>query len=194
MIAVIGAHPDDAEIGAGGWIARERGLIIAMTNGNNCTRDERIAANEQERAAEILGADAVNLGYSELKAVDQGMVSLLDDVFENADIDTVITHGRDTNQEHTITREAVLAASRRIERVLLFEPIPPSRPLGFQPHMYVDISEHIEQEIEAIKQYKSQQYRQGRDLVETRTELDRWRGCEIGVEYSECYEVVRWKL
>lgn len=192
MIAVIGAHPDDAEIGAGGWLAKEHGLIISMTNGNNCTRDSRVAADEQERAVMILGADTVNLDYNELVMVTQEMVSLLDNVFEHANIDTVITHSMDTNQEHCITSRAVLAASRRIERVLFFEPIPPSRALSFQPQVYMDISEYTGKKNQAINQYGSQTYRQGRDLVATRAALDRWRGMEVGVEYAEAYQVIRW--
>jgi LmbE family N-acetylglucosaminyl deacetylase len=195
VYAVIGAHPDDAELGAGGFLALKGGLIVSMTNGHNCTRDSKAAREEQEAAAEILGCDGVIINEMELYGPHKRLVSALDKVFREHKITGVITHPlEDTNQEHSICARAVLAAARRIDNVLFFEPMPPSGRCGFAPQMYLDISSVAEKKYDAIECYSSQLLRRGRNLRETRQCLDSWRGCEVGVFKAEAFGVLRWTL
>ncbi len=187
---VVGAHPDDAELGAGGSLSKG-GYILSMTNGSNGSRDSKIARFEMTRSAEILGVSFDILGLPSLTVVSHRIVSDLDRILSEVRPDVVVTHHPDdTNQEHALTSRAVLAACRRSDRFLFFEPIPPVGRFKFAPQLYADIS--ASRKYEALKEYRSQMIRRGRDLVETREKLDAWRGCEIGVEYAEAFEVCRW--
>jgi LmbE family N-acetylglucosaminyl deacetylase len=93
-----------------------------------------------------------------------------------------------------VAARAVIAAARRVDNLLFFEPMPPSGRCGFIPQLYVDITDQAETKSEALKCYATQIYRQGRDLVETRRRLDAWRGAEIGTEMAEAFRIhrLRW--
>jgi len=191
MFAVIGAHPDDAELGAGGFLARYGGIIISMTNGENHTRDKRVAVKEQELSAEIIGVKWYHLDNAELTVVTQKLVGELDRIIAENDVQGVITHAPDnSNQEHTLASQAAYAASRRLGNLLYFEPIPPEW-ASFNPVMYCDISD-FQKKYQALDCYKSQMWRRGQSLLYTRMALDSYRGKQIGVERAESYQVVRW--
>ena len=71
-ILVFAAHPDDAELGAGGTIAKEVALgkkvgVVDLTRGELGTRGTpEIRAKEAQKAAEILGlAVRENLGLAD---------------------------------------------------------------------------------------------------------------------------------
>ena len=194
-ILAVGAHPDDAEISCGGLLALKGGVIVALTSGVNGTRSEKTAEAESEAAAMVLGVSTVNLGLKELKYPEQILVHDLDDIIEMKGIDTVITHPlHDTNQEHAIAAQIALAAARRLNRVLFWEPIPPSGRCDFRPQIYVDYTDRADLKFRAIEAYASQIRRKGRNLANTREKLDEWRGQEMGVTFAEAYEVVRWQL
>ena len=194
MLAVVGAHPDDAELGAGGILAAHKGLIISCTNGQNHARDPEIAEKEQERSAKILGCPYIIMGNPEIWTVNHALVSQLDQIFTDMKVTAVLTHAPDdSNQEHYFVSRAVLAASRRLDDVLYFESTPVARS-HFQPQMYFDITETKDAKYRAINMYKSQVSRLGRNLITTRKALDRWRGEETGVEYAESFMVERYRL
>lgn len=81
-----------------------------------------------------------------------------------------------------------------MNRVLFWEPIPPSGRCEFRPQLYVDFSNVATTKYRAIGAYQSQIRRKGRNLVSTREKLDEWRGSEMGVGFAEAFEVVRWTL
>ncbi len=193
MFAVIGAHPDDAELGAGGFLTRYGGIIVSMTNGENCARDSRVAKKEQEVAAEILGVPWIHLDNTELTVITQKLVGELDRIITENDVQGVITHAPgNSNQEHTLTSQAAYAASRRLGNLLYFEPIPPEW-AEFHPMMYCDITDY-QKKYQALDCYKSQMWRKGQSLLHTRMALDSYRGRQIGVERAECFQIVRWTL
>lgn len=195
MLAVIGAHPDDAEIGAGGLLVKFGGLAISVLDGVNGTRDFQTAWDEQARAGKMLGVTPMNCRVEHLPGVSSHVVRLLDDIFEVHEVDTVVTHHPgDSNQEHAYTSQAVLAACRRVDNLLYFEPIPPAGRVPFNAQMYLDITEEAEKKYRAMNQYKSQMIRKDRNLIKTRRSLDAWRGQEIGVGLAEAYQVQRWLI
>ena len=191
-IAAIVAHPDDAELGCGGWLAKSGGIIITCTNGANHPRDAETAFEEQTRAAKFLGVKAFILPFAE-PVCNQDVVGAIDEILQSEAVSTACTHSpASENSEHRVVNQIALAASRRIDNVLYMEPTPPDRG-HVNPQFYVDISDVADKKYRALTMHKSQIVRGGRNLVTTRRKLDEWRGHEIGVEKAEAVEVVRIK-
>jgi LmbE family N-acetylglucosaminyl deacetylase len=190
MLAAIVAHPDDAEIGCGGWLAKEGGIIITCTNGANHTRTAEVALEEQTRAARFLGVRAFILPFDE-PACTQDVVGAIDDILQSEGVTAITTHSpQSQNSEHRVVNQIALAASRRIDRVLYMEPIPPDRG-HITPQFYVDITEVSEKKYRAMNAYKSQMFRDG-NWIRVRKALDAYRGAEMQTRFAEAFEVVRW--
>ena len=60
-------------------------------------------------------------------------------------------------------------------------------PDSFKSHVYVDITETIEDKIKSIKSYKFL----SESDIEAVYSLSRFRGNQIGVKYAECFEVCK---
>ena len=195
-IAVICAHPDDAELGAGGLLALKGGIIISLTDGSNHTRDSEAARFEAGEASVILGVEHYLREHTpEMPLVTRDLVGWIDLILDKNKIDTVVTHHpQDGNQEHVLASQAAIAAARRLDNLIFMEPIPCSGRIYFKPQLYIDITDVTDKKYKAVGQYRSQIISKGRSLVDTRLKLDAWRGCELGVEYAEAFEVRRWKL
>jgi LmbE family N-acetylglucosaminyl deacetylase len=108
-VLVVGAHPDDAELGAGGLLAaaKDRGSRIAVVvlsrgeGGVSGTAEERLA--EARRAADILGVDDWRcLGLSDTAITDDlPSREKLEAVLVQLRPNLIITHGvEDWNQDH----------------------------------------------------------------------------------------------
>ena len=130
---VIGAHPDDADFGAGGLIARwaSRGCevtIVCVTDGDSGGFDAsvpreqvpEIRRDEQREAAELLGAtDCVFLGRPDgFVEVDRDLRRDLTRVIRERRPEAVVTHAPERHYEfvylyhpdHLATGAAALAA------------------------------------------------------------------------------------
>ncbi len=121
MLCAIVAHPDDAELGCGGWLAKDGGIIVTVTNGRNHTRDEETAFEEQTRAAKILGVKCFMLPFDE-PVVSQEVVGAIDDILASEGVTACLTHAKQSeNTEHQVVNRIALAASRRIDNVFYLE-------------------------------------------------------------------------
>lgn len=190
MLCAVVAHPDDAEIGCGGWLALKGGVIIDVTCGQNHTRDSQTAFEEQQRAAKFLGVKVYVLPLIE-PVCTQDVVAAVDDILLSESISTVLTHAESCeNSEHRVVNQIALAASRRLDNVLYMEPVPPDRG-HIIPQFYVDISTVADKKYRAMNQYKSQLHKE--PWIKVRRTLDAHRGAEIRTAYAEAYQVVRYK-
>jgi LmbE family N-acetylglucosaminyl deacetylase len=123
-VVLIGAHPDDSEVVAGGTAAlwSEAGFavtIVSMTNGNKGHQTEKGAAlaarrkRESKRSADLIGAKSIvlNTPDGELEptlAVRKKVVSLI----RKANADLVITHRpNDYHPDHRYTSQVVQDAA-----------------------------------------------------------------------------------
>ena len=108
-------------------------------------------------------------------------------------------HAGDLNIDHRITHEAVVTACRPVPgspiRTLLFFEIPSSTEWmtgsltsAFTPNWYVDVSDTLENKIEALKAYHKEMrsWPHPRSL-EAVTHLARWRGSTVGVAAAEAF-------
>jgi len=159
---VVGAHPDDYEIGAGMTIAsyKEKGYriisIICSNGGTNGEAEKR--KKEAEDAAEILGIDQIHfLKYHDTRFPETGkIVSDLEKISRKVNPYLVMTHSEvDSHQDHFNIAIASRAAFRNERQVLLY--------MGFSslkeycPSILSEGNkENLEKKIKAIFAHKSQ--------------------------------------
>ena len=211
-VAVFGAHPDDAEMGMGGTIAKlaqagRQVVIVSMTRGECGTygTPERRKV-EAQRAAEKLGCDFQLLDFADSRIVPdvearERIMRLLRAlqpklVFAPYHTNSLGHHDGAAHVDHqatgVIVRDAVrLARVRGVARELaahdvrrlLFYMVPRNR----YPTLVVDVSEQFELLVAAIQAYESQMAieRQGNAILEILESYRRWYGIAAGCQYAE---------
>ena len=209
-ILAIGAHGDDIELACGGSIAKAvsngHQVIMVVVTGkdskdhkNVSIRDNGSAQKEAKAAAKILGiSNLIILGYEDtLVPYSADLIGNLDDIMDQYKPDIIFTHFVfDTHQDHIRTAHSTISAARRQNTILLYEPINPSGQgyIAFRPQMYIDISKTINQKIDALKAHQSQYQKYNEKWIDGVVARSKFRGFEMGVEYAECFEVVRAEL
>lgn len=200
MIAIIGAHPDDAELSAGGLLALKQkdAIMLSVTHGAYSSftgsghRTPQEAITEMKASAESLRCEWEIWGYELDLKLNMDLVYDLDCFLEKHDIDTVITHYvYDTHHVHRIIAEATIAAARRIPNLLMMEPPPHRMYEPFKPQLYVNITEVYETKHAAILQYKTQKEKYLHEWVETMNAREIIHGNEVGVERAEAFQIIR---
>lgn len=196
-ILVVGAHPDDCEIGAGGLLALHDSVMLSVTNGANDSRSWTEARSEMERAGEVLGCEAIVWDHPMDVHCSAQLVAQLDELIRDRQIDTLVTHFvQDTNQAHREIAEAAIAAGRRIRNLWMMEPSPPAgrswQP--FRPQLYADITSVADRKAEALQSYDSQMRKYGEGWVVGVSTREIVRGWEAGVERAEAFEILRMRL
>lgn len=211
----IGAHFDDIEIGAGGFLAleRARGNIVKsviIANGEYTSlsgqkvRTEQTANLEGTGAMIILGLnskDVVCIGYPETEIpYNKKIICSVEQIINDFNPDIILTQWvHDSHQDHINTALSVISAARYQHSILMWEPIFPSGRFSttpFVPQLYVDISEHIEQKIKAIENHRSQVEKfskQNIKWVEGIVARAKFRGFECQSDYAETFYVYRMK-
>ena len=205
-ILAVGAHADDIEIGCGGTVAYhvkkgDRVIILIMAESSYTNYDGKVlrslseGIDEEESAADILGAEMINLGFK-TKSVpySQESIEAINKVIDKYNIDTIYTHWHnDTHQDHIHTTQSVFSAGRYVKNVLMYEPeYPAGRSfLGFWNQYYVDVTSTFDIKMNALGCHKSQIIKYGDAFMEAIQARARHRGYEIGSKYAECFEVLR---
>lgn len=200
-VLAIGAHPDDLEIGCGGTLAclSEAGarVIMAVVSIPNHLEQRR---EESRHAADTLGCELRLLSphrpsrVEDLKSYE--LVGMIDGLIQEFKPAALISHClANVHTDHKLVYEACMA-SQRLGYFDFFCYSPTTSRaanIWFTPHAFVDISEKIEQKIQAINCHASQFG--GRGLsTDFYREIDRRNGHFIGVKYAEGLEIVRFRL
>lgn len=212
-VLVIGAHPDDEVLGAGGAIAKHSATgddvhILIVTEGTTQQYESgNLIEKKREDArtcAERLGAVAVHFGdLPDMRLDDVAHVdinAIIEDVCEQIEPDIVYTHSqREVNQDHIAVHESTLVATRPesdVSTILAYE-TPSSTDYspsidGFEADLFVDIEEYIHKKIEAFKSYTTeiQDYPHPRS-TEALKAMARTRGTASGLNFAEAFEVLR---
>jgi LmbE family N-acetylglucosaminyl deacetylase len=195
-VLAIGAHPDDVEVGAGGFVSRlcREGAQVHLAVVSVPSQLEKRMA-ETRAGAQVLGVrSVVHIEQHRCRVEDLRMHELvrrLDMLIADVRPDLVITHSaHDLHWDHGLVNRAVVSALRRTPCDLLafmssFEMNARSRSLG---QCFVDISETLDVKMEAIRAHATQVPRM--DLDSPR-DLARGIGRVCGVQYAEAYEVLR---
>ena len=156
-ILAIGAHPDDIELGCGGFINRLRNEqkcsihFAVMTPGmsmQNPTGETPDRYAESRKAAEaLLGLNPGdvdcfvhpgNFVDRELELASRGMIGFIENLLESLEPSVILTHARpDLHADHRQVHEATLSAARSFAGSILFYQAPSTIPNEFKPNYFV---------------------------------------------------------
>lgn len=202
-ILALSPHPDDAELGAGGTIARfiEEGKKVYFIAFSGCEKSlpsglpKDTLEVECQNATQLLGILPDNLTILDYKVrtfpeYRQQILENLVEFNEKVKPDLVLVpSSNDVHQDHqTIYSEAV-RAFKKTSSIWGYEH--PWNNLTFTNDVFVKLEEkHIKRKMEALSQYKSQDsrtYFSEQYIVS----LACARGGQIDFPYAETFELVR---
>lgn len=197
-ILALGAHPDDIEFGCGGTFikySRQNHQIyfMVMTKGEFGGIPE-VREREQDEATRILGVKKVFWGgYKDTELPnDRIIITHIDKVLtEIAPDEVYVNYLEDIHQDHRILARCTLAATRYIKRVFFYEDY---TSCGFEPDIFVDIEDVLEEKQDLIRIYSSQvkkAYPTKLDMVETVKAAANFRGFQGKVKYAEGFKAFR---
>lgn len=211
-ILAVGAHPDDVELGCGGLLLamRARGHRFAILDltagekGSRGTREER--AREAQAAASVLGATArecLGLPDTRLEPTPAAVKLAVEAVRKWRPQLVVSMNPLDRHPDHAAAARIVESACFLAALGDFEAPAPPHRPRRvirysrhpwFAPSFVVDITDHVEKKLEAIRCYRSQFTREALgaktpisapDFEEDLRAFWRFHGQGIGALYAE---------
>ena len=197
-ILAIGAHPDDIEFGCGGTLIKyaQKGhdvYLLILTTGSIGGNSE-IRRKEQEDAAKFMKVKQVFWGDfkdTEL-TVDKTIISVIEDTINKTKPKIVFfNYFDDTHQDHRVAAQASASATRYIKEVLCYE-VPTSQ--NFQPNIFVDIADMLDQKLGLLKIHTSQVDRtKVKDLtiLESTQSCAIFRGYQGRVKYAEGFKAIR---
>ncbi len=217
-ILVVGAHPDDEIIGLGGTLARhvscgDQVSVLILSNGHGSREDAESTANIEKRlealnqSSKIIGIkDVIVESYPDQYLDTVPLVDMTKSIERHArsinpDIVYFHHHG-DLNYDHQVVYRACITAFRPVgdypSRLLSYETFSstewgsPFPDHIFNPNYFVDISDHYEQKMEALKCYSMELRRSPhpRSLESIEVFARKW-GSVIGVTYAEAFALIR---
>lgn len=199
-ILALSPHTDDAELGAGGTIARyidegARVHVVALGTGgpNGATRDEFVGSISSLGVERWILLDYPSRSYHLHRQDILDELEALRDVIQPNLV--LIPSTADLHQDHrTVTTEAMRAF--KYSASLWGYELPTnyvSQP--FSPTRFVRLERwHVDAKIEALRHYKSQWQQAHRDRYmrgDCVTALLDVRGLQIKVDYAEAFEIIR---
>ena len=198
-VLALSPHTDDAEMGAGGYLAKlighgSRVWIVALSIARESVPAgfaEDVLADEARASSWALGAELTVLDYP-VRRFPQYRQEILEELIKlkrEFKPELVLVHAStDVHQDHhTVYEEAVRAFK---DTTLLGYEMPWNN-LEFHAQAIVALREgHVAAKIQALSEYKSQRRRHYANGEFIRG-WARTRGAAIGAEYAEAFEVVR---
>ena len=159
-VLIIGAHFDDAELGAGGTAAKlvaEGKKVYKLTLTDNVTNftqkainvDYKSSVSDSARACKELGVveitDFEPVPCNTLK-YNKEIMQRVEKIIFDLNIDTIFFHNdRDMNQDHIEASKICLTAGRHCKNVIEFQSNGYVLDMAYYPTFFVDISDYIEQ-------------------------------------------------
>jgi LmbE family N-acetylglucosaminyl deacetylase len=202
-ILILGPHTDDGEWGAGASIARwlEQGHQVwyaAFSAAEESVREEfapDVLRTEIIAATAELGISPANLRVLQHKVryFPRDRQDILEEMIRlRREINPTLVvqpSSYDTHQDHKIISEEGFRAFKRCS-ILGYEIPWNNRKIDLTYFQEVSAA-NVEKKIRAIAAYKSQVFRNPRyqDFIRS---LAVQRGFQVGCEYAEAYEVIRW--
>jgi len=204
-ILVISPHADDGEFGCGGSIARflEEGrevFYVAFTTSEKSIppgMPENTHREELKKAMRTLGVKNENITVFkyDVRNFLTYRQEILEDLYRlGKEIDpslVFLPSPNDTHQDHQVIAQEGFRIFKR-HTILGYEI--PWNNLNFSTNAFVFIEErHLQKKIDTVGCYISQR-RRGYASSDFLRSLAKTRGTQIGVEYAEVFEVIRWVI
>jgi LmbE family N-acetylglucosaminyl deacetylase len=204
-ILVLAPHTDDGELGAGGAISyflerKAKVYYAAFSTAKDSVPKGMpgdILKTEVKKATRQLGIDEKNLIIYDyqVRKLNYSRQEILEDLIKLKNrirFDLVFMPSmNDIHQDHlTVSQEGLRAF--KTTTILGYELI--WNNVTFNTTCFIRLEKrHLENKIKALKNYNSQK---GRDYVsgDFIRSLARARGVQIGAEYAEAFEVIRWVI
>lgn len=200
---ILAPHTDDGELGLGGTICKmvEAGIEVYYVAFS--TAEDSVPAGfaknqlavEVRNATKILGIKEENLiiyGYTvrKLNFVRQDILEKLIELRNKINPDLIFMPSlNDIHQDHKTVAEEGLRAFKN-KTILGYELI--WNNLQFDTDCFISLEKrHVETKAFSLKEYKTQEGRayMNEDFIYS---LAKTRGVQIGVDFAEAFEVVRW--
>lgn len=204
-IIILAPHTDDGEFGCGGTIARlvregHEVYYVAFSTAEESVPEglpRNILEIEVKAATAILGIDPARLIIYKhtVRTLHQHRQAILEEMVQmRRDIQPDMVFmpcSHDLHQDHeTVTREGLRAF--RNGTVLGYEM--PRNNITFSAQSFIVLAEEdIRTKVAALRCYESQKFRGYTDEKYIRA-LALTRGVQIGVEWAEAFEVLRWVM
>ncbi len=204
-ILIVGAHYDDTELGAGGTAAKfaaEGKKVYKLTLTDNVTRFKHMNINveyetsvfQSAKACEVLGVTEL-VEFSPIECTKlvycTETMQRIEELIYRYQIDTVFMHfDHDMNQDHIEAAKLCLTAARHCDNILQYQSNGYILNNPFYPTWFVDISDHIAQKIQALKQY-GEEHNRFNKLFQINIERNHVWGYSNKVEYAEGFRVIK---
>jgi LmbE family N-acetylglucosaminyl deacetylase len=215
-ILVVAPHPDDETLGVGGTIAKlsDQGheVSVLIVSGHlpplYKREDYEKTVIEANQAFDILGISnsdfleipATMIGDQPLHEVNSKISMIVNDFGPHI----VFCPYPDRHVDHRLVFDSVMVATRpvgvgrSIEIVAAYETLSETHwnaahiEPNFIPNWVIDISDHIEEKLDALRCYKSQILDfPGSRSIEAVEALAKFRGTQAGFGYGESFHIVR---
>jgi LmbE family N-acetylglucosaminyl deacetylase len=204
-VLILAPHTDDGEFGCGGCISKwldegKEVYYVAFSSAEKSIPEgmpKDTLKKEVQEASKVLGIPPDNLILFDYpvrefplyrQQILEDMIRLMTELRPEL---VLLPSTADTHQDHqTISQEGF----RAFKKVSIIGYEMPYNNLNFTTDLFVILEEkHVVRKIEALKCYKSQFGRPYAAESFIRS-LARVRGTQIGTEYAEAFEVIRWVI
>jgi N-acetylglucosamine malate deacetylase 1 len=201
-IVAFGAHPDDIEIGMGGTVAKLVGLgydvnlVVATLPNFVATDTKEDRRRESTMSAKVMGCKApefLDLAPDEV-IVGRKFVTLIDKLIKKYEPEAVFTQWiGDSHQDHQALTRAVIAASRDMDNLFMYETTIPGgiTENAFRPQLFVDVTQTLDIKRNALDCFDSQKIRCGPIWIDALVGRCSYRGYQMNTKYAEAFEVVK---
>ena len=201
-ILIIGAHYDDAELGAGGsmakWVKNGKS-VYKLTLTDNVTKfekrniivDNESSKKESAKACEILGIkeiiDEVDLAPCTELIFNKKQMQQIESFIIDNNIDTIVTHFlSDIQQDHIHASTISYVAGRYCDNILMYQSNKYVLPKDFYPRYFEDITDTIELKKEALSQY-GEGHNRYNSLFDMTLSQNRVDGYKVNMNEKETY-------
>lgn len=189
-VVVLAPHTDDETLGCGGTIAKlvERGsdvFVYSFSCGKSNTSEFIDACN-------VLGAACHPFTHFKTRVFNESRQTILDAILEIKEMINpqmvFLPATSDIHQDHQVINQEGI---RAFKHSTIYGYECPWNSFNFSNGCYSTLSpDHITKKLNALKAYESQAekiYFKEDNVIS----LARVRGMQAGVEYAECFEVIR---
>jgi len=203
-ILVLSPHTDDAEIAAGGTMAKwaaegNRVVHVAFSPATNSLPDgfpPDATRKEFDRACDVLMAYGRVLGFPTRRFPErrQAVLDVLMELRRELNPDIVLGPSQnDIHQDHHVVAREMMRAFRRDASVLGYEHARNDN--GFRPQMWSAVPRWaVKAKLDAVACYESQTVKGMWLNPQYLTAHMAYRGGQVGLPHAEAFEVLRWRM